>query len=190
MPRQMAKEIKSSAVAQGFSPAGRRINIVYRYVKEKFFNNDGFTLIELLMVVIILGILAAVAIPQFSSSSTDAKVAALKSNLSSIRGAIELYSVQHGGIYPTAEIEDQMTQYSDADGNYQTTKTGTYKYGPYLKNGFPKNPFVTASADTVVTDETTATIGTVAADPNSAGGWLYVVTTGEFIANHVDYDEL
>ena len=160
-----------------------------RHVKKKFFHNNGFTLIELLMVVIILGILAAVAIPQFSSSSTDAKIAALKSNLSSIRGAIELYSVQHAGSYPSASIVNEMTQYTDESGNTSTTKTATYKYGPYLKNGFPDMPFATSSADTVIADSSTSTIGTIEADPNSAGGWLYVVNTGEFIANHADYDE-
>jgi len=168
----------------------RRINTVTRYLKEKFFQNDGFTLIELLMVVIILGILAAVAIPQFSSSSTDAKIAALKSNLASIRGAIELYSVQHSDSYPSASIVDEMTKYTDVDGTTSTTKTTAYKYGPYIKNGFPDNPFVTANADTILIDSSTATIGTVTADPNSGGGWLYVVTTGEFIANHPDYDDL
>ena len=160
------------------------------YLKKKLFQNNGFTLIELLMVVIILGILAAVAIPQFSASSTDAKISALKSNLASIRGAIELYMVQHGGNYPTTDIVNQMTQYTDESGNFQTSKTATYKYGPYIKNGIPENPFVSTSADTVVTDSSTETIGTVTADPNAVGGWLYVVTTGEFIANHSDYDHL
>ena len=161
-----------------------------RHVREKFFQNKGFTLIELLMVVIILGILAAVAIPQFSSSTNDAKMSALKSNLSSIRGAIELYSVQHSDEYPDANIVVQMTLYSDADGATSTTKAGAFQFGPYIKNGFPDNPFVTASPDAVVVDKSTATIGTKQADPNAVGGWIYVVTTGEFIANHPDYDDL
>lgn len=161
-----------------------------RYLKEKFFQNDGFTLIELLMVVIILGILAAVAIPQFSSSSTDAKIAALKSNLASIRGAIELYAVQHRDSYPSASFVNEMTQYTDSSGNTSATKNATYKYGPYIKNGIPENPFITTDADTIVIDSSTSSIGTVTADPNSGGGWLYVVITGEFIANHADYDHL
>jgi prepilin-type N-terminal cleavage/methylation domain-containing protein len=56
----------------------------------------GFTLIELLIVVIIIAILAAIAIPQFSNSSGDAQEAALDANLATMRSAIELYRVQHG----------------------------------------------------------------------------------------------
>ena len=46
----------------------------------------AFTLVELLIVVIILGILAAVVIPQFSDASTDARVSSLTTNLATIRG--------------------------------------------------------------------------------------------------------
>lgn len=163
-----------------------------RYLKEKFFQNDGFTLIELLMVVIILGILAAVAIPQFSASSTDAKIAALKSNLASIRGALELYAVQHAGNYPSANIFNQITLYTDASGTAQNTKdvANGFKYGPYLKNPFPKMPFATKNEDMIFISAKTA-IGTVTAtaDPND-GGWLYVTATGEFIANDGEYDHL
>src|SRR5215217_8162947 len=60
----------------------------------------GFTLVELLIVVIILAILAAIVVPQFSATSTDAQEAALDSNLNAIRSAIELYKVQHNNNYP------------------------------------------------------------------------------------------
>src|SRR5215218_1966694 len=61
---------------------------------------SGFTLVELLIVVIILAILAAIVIPQFSSASTDAQESALDSNLAAMRSAVELYKVQHGAAYP------------------------------------------------------------------------------------------
>jgi len=172
---------------------------VISYLTKKLFQNDGFTLIELLMVVIILGILAAVAIPQFSSSSTDAKIAALKSNLASIRGAIELYSVQHDDNYPSANIFDQLTLYTDKNGNTSTTKTAACKYGPYLKNPFPKMPFATveAKAADIYADVTDPkAIGLIRTEDRTllAGiadeGWVYVVATGEYIANHTDYEDL
>ncbi len=62
----------------------------------------GFTLVELLIVVIILAILAAIVIPQFSSSTVDANEAALDSDLNALRSAIELYKAQHNGLYPGA----------------------------------------------------------------------------------------
>lgn len=62
----------------------------------------GFTLIELLIVVIIIAILAAIAIPQFANTSGDAQEAALDANLNTMRSAIELYRVQHRNTYPSA----------------------------------------------------------------------------------------
>lgn len=61
----------------------------------------GFTLIELLIVVIIIAILAAIAIPQFANTSGDAQEAALDANLNTMRSAIELYRVQHRNAYPS-----------------------------------------------------------------------------------------
>lgn len=60
----------------------------------------GFTLVELLIVVIILAILAAIVVPQFASSTKDASDAALRSNLASLRSALDLYRQQHNGAYP------------------------------------------------------------------------------------------
>jgi general secretion pathway protein G len=55
----------------------------------------GFTLIEILIVVVILGILAAIVIPQFTDASDEASVASLQTQLQTIRSQIELYNVQH-----------------------------------------------------------------------------------------------
>ena len=62
--------------------------------------NKAFTLVELLVVIIIIGILAAVAIPQFGDSSADAKQAALKENLRTMRSAVEAYYIDHTSTYP------------------------------------------------------------------------------------------
>jgi prepilin-type N-terminal cleavage/methylation domain-containing protein len=60
----------------------------------------AFTLIEILIVVVILGILAAIVIPQFSDASTQANNANLRSQLQTLRGQLELYKVQHSDTYP------------------------------------------------------------------------------------------
>ena len=68
-------------------------------------NQSGFTLIEMLIVVIVLGILAMIIIPQISVSTDEAKLSTLRTNLGSLRGAIELYYHQHGA-YPGAKKTD------------------------------------------------------------------------------------
>lgn len=61
----------------------------------------GFTLVEILIVVVILGILAAVAVPQFSAATDDARVVATKDQLEKVRKALSVYFVQQNGSYPT-----------------------------------------------------------------------------------------
>ena len=91
-------------------------------------NVRGFTLVEILIVVIILGILAAIVIPQFTNASTDAKKSAVASTLQSLRGAIELYKINNNDTPPTA----------------LTVLTTTAGKGPYLAVP-PVNP---ATGDT------------------------------------------
>ena len=60
----------------------------------------AFTLVEILIVVVILGILAAIVIPQFTSASEDAQISAVQSQLQTIRNQIELYRVRNNGATP------------------------------------------------------------------------------------------
>jgi general secretion pathway protein G len=77
----------------------------------------GFTLVEILIVVVILGILAAIVIPQFTNASTEAKVANLKSNLQTVRAQLELYKLRHDDTPPAtpAAFVTEMTT-KDANG--------------------------------------------------------------------------
>ena len=131
----------------------------------------AFTLIELLIVVVILGILAAVVVPQFADASSDSRLSALKINLRIIREQIECYMRQHNGDYPTnvAQFERQMTEQTYADGS-----SGT-ECGPYLQS-IPENPFGNSNAIKPVL--------------NGSGGWYYDKTTGEFRANDGAHDSL
>ena len=161
-------------------------------------NHNGFTLIEMLIVIIVLGILAMIIIPQITVSTEDAKVNTLKTNLSAMRNAIELYYHQHSEIYPgfntitgvasaaagdsaTAFVQ-QLTRYTEIDGTVSDTKTAAAKYGPYIKGGkLPANSFDPDEDDDVTCDITTATITTRLADAASA--WKFYTITGVFIAN-------
>jgi len=65
--------------------------------------HQGFTLIELLIVVIVIGILAAIAIPLYVSQKDKAKDAAVKEGVHTIQIGVMSYATDHGGAYPTTE---------------------------------------------------------------------------------------
>ncbi len=167
-------------------------------IKRRLQEQAGFTLIEMLIVVILLGILAMLIIPQISVSTSDANLNTLKSNLTSMRNAMELYYHQHNQVYPGAVLETdgttattnitapgafsaQLTQYSDINGQVSTTKVGNFIYGPYLKStALPTNPYnnlATLACDVGVTDITDRTV----IAPETA--WAMHPTTGVFFAN-------
>lgn len=90
----------------------------------------GFSLLELVTVVVILGVIAAIAIPRVSQFTVSARESALRQNLSIVAGAVERYRVEHGGTVPTSS--EQLTMYTNAAGATSATKTGAFIYGPYL----------------------------------------------------------
>ena len=140
----------------------------------------GFTLVEILIVVVILGILAAIVVPQFTQASTEAKENSLCSNLQSLRSQIELYKVQHNDSPPDntpATFTEQMVYCTDVDGAINgagsKVRTTTYCYGPYLER-VPNNPF---------NNFATITAGTTIGAADDTTGWLYNTATGEIFAN-------
>ena len=181
-------------------------------MSRHFQDRPGFTLIEMLIVVIVLGILAMIIVPQITVSTEDAKVNTLKTNLSAMRNAIELYYHQHNETYPGMKktdgtgadvanvaaaaiaFVDQLTKYTEESGiTAGDSTTLTEPLGPYIKGGkLAENPFDgdnDVKCDITVTDITTRT-------PDSTTSWLFYCKTGVLIANdggssggtaHADY---
>jgi len=85
-------------------------------------NRDGFTLVELMIVVAVIGILAALAIPNYSSLQEHAKVAGTKSNAHTLQLAVENYAATHGGVYSVAAAD--ITPFLPGQGLMANTFTG------------------------------------------------------------------
>ncbi|MBW8041081.1 MAG: prepilin-type N-terminal cleavage/methylation domain-containing protein [Planctomycetes bacterium] len=142
----------------------------------------GFTLVEILIVVVILGILAAIVIPQFTSASTEARESALKSDLQAMRSQIELYKIQHlndalPGAF-TATFLQAMEGYTDVGGAVVAAGTLGAK-GPYMRK-IPVNPFSSAALNLVRIDGIAAGAGT--------DHWRFDTTTGAFQADDTETD--
>ncbi len=175
-------------------------------IMKKLKEQSGFTLIEMLLVVILLGILALAIIPQISVSSDDAKLSTLKTNLNTVRNALELYYHQHNEAFPggavpgtkPADVTDiaeafaaQLSRYTDVNGNISNTHDDvTYKFGPYLKHSLPYNTFNDKNDIVIDTTEPDITVRDSTATDN---GWKFYYKTGVYIAadgTTGDHDDL
>lgn len=132
----------------------------------------GFTLIEILIVVIILGILASIVIPQFTNASTDSKTASLQTSAQTLRGAVQLYYYQHNDkLPPVDQFWTLMTAQSDANGNAYVAGTSTSgPFGPYMQS-IPANAL---NGSTAVVDAAVAPGSQV----SSACGYEYDYSSG------------
>ena len=146
----------------------------------------GFTLVEILIVVVILGILAAIVIPQFTNASTEARESSLSSNLQAVRSQIELYKIQHlNDALPTdgtATFFQCLEGYTDTSGAVVAQGTAGAK-GIYMRK-IPLNPCSSVNADPAGDDSRT---NLVREDGAAAGAnthhWHFNSTTGEFSAD-------
>jgi len=146
--------------------------------KSRLAGRAGFTLIEIMIVVIILGILAAIVVPQFSNASESARQNTLKDELRYLRTQIVVYNAQHLDVSPgypggsptaTPTVSDflaQMTSYSDQSSNLSSTYTNVFQFGPYLTQ-MPANPISSLSTITIVAN------GAAIPSPDGTTGWIY-----------------
>lgn len=111
----------------------------------------GFSLVELMIVVALLGILAAMALPAFQGHVRQARAAAAKDNLRILRDAIKIYAAEHNDAapgYPNGDTSStplytwfyiQLIAATNIDGQY-VSDPSPQDFGPYISDK-PKNPF-------------------------------------------------
>lgn len=132
----------------------------------------AFTMIELVVVVVIMGVIGAVAIPRFARGTESVSESALKKNLQILNAALDLYITEHNGEPPNnAKIAQQLTQYTSPDGNISPNKDTTHYLGPYLRES-PPLPTGTRKGMTGIT---------VADQPTT--GWIYQKSKERIIPN-------
>ncbi len=130
--------------------------------------HSGFTLVELVVVVMIIGILVAIATPKMLNIMGDASDNGARQSLSVLRDAIETHATQNQGTYPG-------------------TDEATFKaaLATYIRGPFPKCPVGDGTADGVdVVSAGTALFGAGGDGSAMTNMWKYDSTTGELIINY------
>jgi general secretion pathway protein G len=108
----------------------------------------GFSLVELVIVIVIMGVIAAIAVPRMTSAGEGAKESALRASLRRVRVQLGLYEAEHEGRSPSHNPD--MTIDATGDTFMKRLKIRTDQngganavagnYGPYLSK-FPANPY-------------------------------------------------
>lgn len=140
---------------------------------HKHRRNSGFTLVEILIVVVILGILAAIVIPQFTNASGEAIKGSLVSQLRTINSQVELYRVRNNGTFPDAD-EDSPMLGEDNDGWGILVSESYLKEAPV--NGYTGQALIVAGT---VDDA-------IAVDNTSDNGWYWDADESEVFAAAYD----
>lgn len=135
---------------------------------------SGFTLVEVLIVVVILAILAAAVVPQFSSSTQDAKVSTSVFNLQTLRAQVQVYKAQHNGVYPAT-----LAKLTEATSKSGGAPSGNDSYGPYILE-VPECPIVANNQEVAAASATPAVVA-------GGAGWAFHSATGTIWINHADY---
>lgn len=170
----------SSTMSHNFSnAAGRRAR--------------AFTLVEILIVIIILGILATIVIPQFTSASQQAKENSLRDDLRFMRTQVGVFKAQHRDVAPgypggdrtaapdEATMVDHLMLHTDEGCTTSTTASSVFKFGPYLSR-MPANPLNNLTTVLVVGN------GASIPAPDDSTGWIYKPQTQEFLSNNTGSD--
>jgi general secretion pathway protein G len=142
---------------------------------------SGFTLVEILIVVIILGILAAIVIPQFTNASNEARRSSLTSQLQTLRSQVELYKLQHAERWPTANgTIAGAWDWAKLTGKTDEAGAAGGDLGPYLQ-GAMTNPLNNSS--TVASQAADPAVGDTVAN----SGFVFSQATGKVFGTDADF---
>jgi len=154
--------------------------------------SGGFTLIEIMIVVVLLGILAAAVMPQFSNASLQSREVALKDNLRIMRTSIQVFRGHHEDVYPGYPNGDKASSPNEATFvAHLTGRTDGFcavavppavgQFGPYMGK-VPVNTINGLNSVLMVGN------GQPLPAPDNSTGWQYKAETGEFRANSAGID--
>ncbi|MHC5113198.1 MAG: prepilin-type N-terminal cleavage/methylation domain-containing protein [Planctomycetota bacterium] len=139
----------------------------------------AFSLIELVIVIIIMGVISAIAIPRMMRGAEGADITGLQADLAVLRNAIEMYRYEHQAFPVLATFETQLTTVTQADGSAWTTGP---KYGPYLIKVPPLKTGNNKDETAVAAPAAVPPAGEVA-----SAGWLYDAASGSIWANDLNH---
>ncbi len=165
-------------------------------------------MLELLLVVAVLCVLAAAASWGVVSATTETKESALDVDLRMMRQAIQLYALDHQGLYPGARtavpsssarcnapgkggtghrntaqaLIDQLSMATDVKGHAcSLSDRTTFKYGPYLRRGIPAEPITGKGSNAA--EIAMHSSGAPLTASRSTGGWSYDTASGQIMMN-------
>lgn len=142
-----------------------------------------FSLLDAVILVVLIAIVSAAAVPVFETLSHRAKISAMSQSLHTLRSQIELYKLEHNGKTPLLYEGKfpQLTTTTNALG-VPGPAGPKFPFGPYLRAGVPINP-LTGGYKVTAIDEFPP------AQPSGNGGWLYHQETGQIAPDVEGYLE-
>ena len=155
----------------------------------------GFSLVEILIVVIILGVLAAIVIPQFSNATASARASMLADTLRIMRTQVMVFKSQHNSVSPgypggepaqtptEAAFTAHITQASTAFCVTAAPGTAGYPYGPYMRQ-LPQNPINGKTTVHVLGDGEA-----IPSSPSNSYGWIFQPSTLTFLGDTMGADD-